>query len=167
MSTNNTVGSSGKSTNNIIPEYAREYKREYQFIKGINKKFRYLAYFLQEESEYDDEGFKDHKLDSIMKDIKRFLRAQEKGKLKNISNLKFNYYDINNILEIKDDIYTYYDTIRDLYDWSKYNNDESVLSRYEIYKNDLELFLSKINFEIMVSDSDSDIPFTDSDSDDF
>ena len=167
MSTNNSVGVSGITSKYIISSKSKDCIREYQFIKGINKKFRYLAYFLQEESEYDDEGFKDHKLDSIMKDIKRFLRAQEKGKLKNISNLKFNYYDINNILEIKDDIYTYYDTIRDLYDWSKYSNDESVLSRYEIYKNDLELFLSKINFEIMVSDSDSDIPFTDSDSDDF
>ena len=167
MSTNKTVGVSGLTSKYIISNKSKDYIREYQYITGINKKFRYFVYFMEEESEYDNEVFKDYKLDNIMKDIKRFLRAQEKGKFKDISNLKFNYYDINNISEIKDDIYTYYATIRDLYDWSKYNNDDSELSRYEIYKNDLELFLSKINFEIMVSDSDSDIPFSDSDSDDF
>ena len=151
-----TVGVSGLTSKNIIPEYAKEYKREYQLIKGINKKFRYLAYFMEEESEYDDDKFKDHKLDSVMKDIKKFLRAQEKGKLKDIRNLEFGYYDINNIYEIKKYKYDYYDTIRDLYDWSKYNNDESIVSRYEIYKYDLELFLSKLNFENVDRDIDSD-----------
>ena len=151
-----TVGVSGLTSKNIIPEYAKEYKREYQLIKGINKKFRYLAYFMEEESEYDDDKFKDHRLDSVMKDIKKFLRAQEKGKLKDIRNLEFGYYDINNIYEIKKYKYDYYDTIRDLYDWSKYNNDESIVSRYEIYKYDLELFLSKLNFENVDRDIDSD-----------
>ena len=27
---------------NKIPEYAREYKREYQFIKGLNNEFKYF-----------------------------------------------------------------------------------------------------------------------------
>ena len=27
---------------NKIPEYAREYKREYQFIRGLNKEFGYF-----------------------------------------------------------------------------------------------------------------------------
>ena len=27
---------------NKIPEYAREYKREYQFIRGLNYEFRYF-----------------------------------------------------------------------------------------------------------------------------
>ena len=151
---NQTVGVSGLTSKNIIPEYAKDFKREYQLIKGINKKFSYLAYFMEEESEYDDDKFKDHKLYSVMKDIKKFLRAQEKGKLKDIRNLEFGYYDINNIYEIKKNKYDYYDTIRDLYDWSKYYSDD--LSRYEIYKYDLELFLSKLNFENVDRDIDSD-----------
>ena len=69
--------------NNKIPEYAKEYKREYQFIIGINKEFKYIIDFMEN---YDNE-FKSHKLDRIMKFIKRFLRAQEKGKLKDISDL--------------------------------------------------------------------------------
>ena len=155
-----------KSTNNKIPEYAREYKREYQFIRGINKEFRYLSYFM-ENIEYEEIDFKDYN-----KMIKRFLRVQEKGKFKDISNLEFDYFDINNIHEIKKDIYYYYSIIQNCYDWSKGKDDESLVSRYEIYKHDLELFLSKLNIEIEDTDDDSfdsvddyDIIFPDSDSD--
>ena len=166
-----TVGVSGLTSKNKIPEYAREYKREYQFIIGINKEFRYLAYFM-ENVEYEEIDFKDYKLDKIMKMIKRFLRAQEKGKFKDIRNLEFDYFDINNIYEIKKDLYGYYYIIQEVYDWSKGKDDESLVSRYEIYKHDLELFLSKLNIEIEDTDDDScdsvddyDIIFTDSDSD--
>ena len=37
-----TVGVSGLTSSNKIPEYAREYKREYQLIRGINKELEYL-----------------------------------------------------------------------------------------------------------------------------
>ena len=63
-----TVGVSGFTSKNKIPEYAREYKREYQFIRGINKEFRYLSYFM-ENIEYEEIDFKDYKLDKIMKMI--------------------------------------------------------------------------------------------------
>ena len=86
-----------ENANNKIPEYAREYKREYQFIRGINKEFKYIKDFM----ENCDNEFKSHKLDKIMKMIKRFLRAQENGRLKDISNFEFDYFDINNIYEIK------------------------------------------------------------------
>ena len=122
---------------------------------------------MQEEAEYDDAVFQDNKLDEIMKDIKTFLRAQEKGKFKDVSNIVFNYYDINNISEIKDDIYNYYSTIQHYYNWSKYNNDDNILCRYEIYKSNLEIFLRRLNVDYYEEYSDSDIPYTDSDSDDF
>ena len=99
-----TVGVSGFTSKNKMPEYAREYKREYQFIRGINKEFKYIKDFM----ENCDNEFKSHKLDNIMQMIKRFLRAQEKGRLKDISNFEFDYFDINNIYEIKKDIYYYY-----------------------------------------------------------
>ena len=158
-------------SNNKIPEYAREYKREYQFIRGINKEFRYITYFMENEENLEND-FKDYKLDKIMKMIKRFLRAQEKGKFKDISNLEFDYFDISNIYEIKKDIYYYYSIIQELYDWSKGRDDESLVSRYDIYKHDLELFLSKLNIEIEDTDDgscdsvdDFDIIFSDSDDD--
>ena len=112
-----------------------------------------------------------------MKMIKRFLRAQENGRLKDISNFEFDYFDIKNIYEIKKDINYYYSIIQNCYDWSRGFNDESLVSRYEIYKHDLELFLSKLNIEIEdiddedfdSFDDDYDIIFPDSDSerDDF
>ena len=146
-----TVGVSDFTSINKIPEYAREYKREYHFIRGINKEFKYIKDFM----ENCDNEFKSHKLDNIMQMIKRFLRAQEKGRLKDISNFEFDYFDINNIYEIKKDIYYYYSIIQNCYDWSKGVNDESLVSRYDIYKHDLELFLSKLNIEIEDTDDDS------------
>ena len=82
--------------NNIIPFYASEYKREYLFIRGLTKEFKYIIDFMKD----DDNEFKSHKLDRIMKFIKRFLRAQENGRLKDISNLEFNYDDVDNIIEL-------------------------------------------------------------------
>ena len=162
------IGKMTENAINKIPEYAREYKREYQFIRGINKEFKYFIDFMKNE----ENEFKSHKLDKIMKMIKRFLRAQEKGKFKDISNLEFDYFDINNIYKIKKDIYYYYSIIQEVYDWSKGKDDESLVSRYEIYKHDLELFLSKLNIEIEDTDDDScdsvddyEIIFPDSDSD--
>ena len=158
--------------NNKIPEYAKEYKREYQFIIGINKEFKYIIDFMKD---YDNE-FKSHKLDRIMKFIKRFLRAQEKGKLKDISDLVLNYDDVGNIIELIRNLPEYFYFIQHHYDWSR-DDDESLISRYEIYKCDLELFLSKLNIEIEYSDDESDneeyyniiLPDSDddSDSDDF
>ena len=166
------IGKMTENANNKIPEYAREYKREYQFIRGINKEFRHITYFMENEENLEDD-FKSHNLDRIMKMIKRFLRAQEKGKFKDISNLEFGYYDINNIYEIKKDINYYYSIIQVLYDWSRGKDDESLVSRYEIYKHDLELFLSKLNIGIEDTDDscfDSDyeieLSFSDDDSND-
>ena len=125
----------------------------------------------------DDNEFKSHKLDRIMKFIKRFLRAQENGRLKDFSNLEFNYDDVNNIIELIRNLPEYFYLIQHLYDWSR-DYDESLISRYEIYKDDLELFLSKLNIEIEYSDDDESdneeyyniiLPNSDddSDSDDF
>ena len=155
---------------NKIPEYAREYKREYQYIIGINKEFKYIKDFMDNPCD----NFNSNKLDRIMKFIKRFLKAQKNGRLKDISNFEFEYFHIENLYEIKKDINYYYSIIQVYYDWSRGLNDESLVSRYEIYKHDLELFFSKLNIEIEDTDDDScddscdddyDIVFPDSDSD--
>ena len=166
-----TVGVSGFTSKNKIPEYAREYKREYQLIRGINKEFSQIRYFMQKEGNVQEE-FISNKLDRAMSYIKKFLRAQENGKFKDISHIELDYFDIENIYEIKKDIHYYYSIIQEYYDWSRGENDKGFLSRYDIYKHDLELFLSKLNIEIEDSDDDScdsddnyNIIFSDSDSD--
>ena len=78
-----------KSTNKI-PTYAREYKKEYLYIRGINKEFKY---FYKHFDEINDGLFKSKRSVTLCYLIKRFLRGQEKGKLKDISNLMLPRYD--------------------------------------------------------------------------
>ena len=111
-----TVGVSGFTSKNKIPEYAREYKREYQFIIAINKEFEYFINFMR----YEDVEYKPHKVDRIMGFIKRFLLAQEKGKFKDISHIEFDYDDIYNIIKLKEDLPEYYCIIQNFHDWGKY-----------------------------------------------
>ena len=89
-----------KSTNKI-PEYAREYKKEYLFIRGINMEFKY---FVDNIDKANTGLFENHRVDGIKYLIKRFLRGQERGKLKDISNLMLPKYDYMYI----QDFYIYY-----------------------------------------------------------
>ena len=84
-----------KSTNKI-PPYAREYKKEYLFIIGINKEFKY---FVDHINDATKGLFERQKVDRVKYLIKRFLRGQERGKLKDISNFMFPRYDFLYIQE--------------------------------------------------------------------
>ena len=79
---------------NKIPEYAREYKREYQFIRGLNKEFKY---FIKKLDDLNNGLFETNLTNRIKNFMKRFLRAQEKGKFKDISNFIFPDNILNNI----------------------------------------------------------------------
>ena len=85
------VGSTGNNSVNKIPEYARDYKKEWLMIRGINMECRKILFGLG--------VFKINKNNNVEKLIKRFLRAQEYGKFKDISKLELNY---NNVFYIKD-----------------------------------------------------------------
>ena len=74
-------------SNNKIPHYARDYKKEYLFIRGINKEFKYFVNNMDNIS--TRELFQNHKADRIKYFIKRFLKAQKVGKLKDIKRLFF------------------------------------------------------------------------------
>ena len=90
------VGSTGNNSVNKIPEYARDYKKEWLMIRGINKE---LESFIRIH-EPEGKKFSSPKADRIKYNIKRFLRAQEKGKFKDISNLMLPRYDYSFIQEI-------------------------------------------------------------------
>ena len=89
-----------KSTNKI-PPYATNYKKEYLFIRGINKEFKY---FYKHLDEINDGLFKSKRSDRIKYNMKRFLRGQERGKRKDISNLMLPRYDFYNIEEFYQNI---------------------------------------------------------------
>ena len=151
-----------KSTNKI-PEYARDYKKEYLFIIGINKEFKY---FVDNINDATRGLFENHKVDRIKYFIKRFLRGQEKGKLRDISNVEINYNDVNNLIKIKNNFTNfnqYINFCKSCYD----DDDEPFIDPYPGFKNiydDFELFCSK--FKIKYEDGGSFWDhFTDSDSD--
>ena len=109
-----TVGVTGFTSSNKIPEYAREYKREYQFIRGINKDFKYLINKLDN---LNNGLFESKLVDRIKFNMKSFLRRQEKGKLKDISNLwlpKCDYCFLEEFYLYFDNNYVFIDGIIDV-----------------------------------------------------
>ena len=90
-----------KSTNKI-PEYARDYKKEYLFIIGLDKE---LKYFAEHINKAPNGLFENHKVDRIKYFIKRFLKGQERGKLKDISKLAIPKYNFRYIEDFFLNIY--------------------------------------------------------------
>ena len=82
---------------NKIPEYAREYKKEYLLIIGINKEFKY---FVENIDDATRGLFENHKVVRIKYFIKRFLKGQERGKLQDISSFVLWNYDISFIEDL-------------------------------------------------------------------
>ena len=167
-----------KSTNKI-PEYAREYKKEYLFIRGINKEFKYFVDNLDDATR----GlFESHKVDRIKYFIKRFLRGQERGKLRDISEFEIEENDVDNLIKIKKIFNNFNQFIN--YRLEYEDKDDDFYNPYPGFKNiygDFELFFSKLKIKYKYvyeydsdsdSDSDSDIEdlnilYTDSDIGDF
>ena len=110
-----------KSTNKI-PPYATNYKKEYLYIRGLNKEFKYLINKLDN---INNGLFTTKNVDRIKSLIKKFLKAQEKGKLKDISEFMLPKYD--------------YVFIKDFYCYFNYENefDELVSKLYEKIKIEL------------------------------
>ena len=82
-----------KSTNNEIPEYATNYKKEYLYIRGLNKEFKY---FINKLHDLNNGLFESNISNRIKYNMKRFLRGQEKGKRKDISELVLQREDLAN-----------------------------------------------------------------------
>ena len=115
--------------------------------------------------------------------MKRFLRGQEKGKLKGNSEFCISYNDIDNLIFINEKFRMYkirYDYFNDnddndyFYQDDSDDDDEDVVDGKNVYPGfkdiyDVELFYSKIKHEDCDSDCDSDsdieIVFPDIDSD--
>ena len=117
-----TTSEIGFKSNNKIPSYATNYKKEYLYIRGLNKEFKYLINKL----DYLNNGlFINKSAERIKSLIKKFLKAQEKGKLKDISEFMLPKYD--------------YVFIKDFYCYFNYENefDELVSKLYEKIKIEL------------------------------
>ena len=82
---------------NKIPEYARDYKKEYLFIRGINKM---CLNFISKYETDSRKRFVSEYYDSIKYFIKRFLKGQERGKLQDISS-----FVLRNYISFIEDLY--------------------------------------------------------------
>ena len=158
-----------KSTNKI-PPYATNYKKAYLFIRGLNKEFKYFYNHLDE---INDGLFKSKRSDRLCYLIKRFLREQEKGKLKDISDLVIYEDDVDYLIKIKREFHCYkirYDALKESSDDDEDSDDDDddddkdsdaddVDDPYPGFENIyyyFELFFSKLNIEYEDSDSDSE-----------
>ena len=168
-----TVGVSGLTSSNKIPEYAREYKREYQFIRGINKEFKY---FINKLDNLNNGLFESYIADRIKYFMKRFLSAQERGKLKDISEFEIPWHEVDYLIENKEMFDAWklrYDALNNVSDSDEdfdevnevvYPGFGKLYKLFKIFYNKL-----KIYYEEEESDNDSDgeyeIKFVYSDSD--
>ena len=161
-----TENANNKSTqkHSKIPEYAKDFKKEWLYITGINRKCGEFIEKLYRTTSFE-EVFSSLRAKALIKHFKDVLEAQKMGKLQNISELKFKYFDVNNIECLEEQI----DNYRDLYvDPGSYEFDEE---SYELnididYPGFRELFnlISLFNDKIKkeepifnwISDSDSD-----------
>ena len=153
----------------FIPEYATNYKKEYLFIIGINKEFRYI---LDKLDDLNNGLFESNRVNRVKNIIKRYLRGVERGKLKDISGIVFNDYEVNNIIKIKEN----FSKFKLRYDFCIEGDDGfDPYPGFKEFYDICELFYNDIKFtSYSDSDSDSDsdseelnISFTDSDIEDF
>ena len=135
-----------RSINSKIPEYAREYKKEYLLIRGINKEFKYFVDNIDEASR----GlFENYRVVRIKYFIKRFLKGQERGKIQDTSNFEIESSVVDNLIKIKKNFLTFNQHInfcKLCYD----EEDVCFIDPYPGFKNifdDFELFCSKFKIK--------------------
>ena len=154
-------------SNNKIPHYARDYKKEYLYIRGLNKEFECLYY------RFDNLNkglFKSKRIDRLCRLIKRFLRAQESGKFK-----EFNIYEdeVDYLIKIKDRFHLYklrYNALNNVDSDEDFDKDcgednEEVYPGFGYVYDLFKIFFNKLN--IVKDSDDSDDYYSDDSDDDF
>ena len=82
----------GKMTENAkskIPVYAKDFKNEWLYIVGINRKCGLFIKKLKQGTDSLSEVFSSSRAIALVRDFKNFLDAQKRGKLQNISQSNF------------------------------------------------------------------------------
>ena len=129
---------------NKIPDYARGYRNEYLFIRGIDKTCEKFVKILDQEGEV----FNTPQAKKVMY-FNKFLKAQEIEYLNDISELYFKEKDVRFIesleLQLDDYMDLFYDSDSYEFDEEKYEND------YPGLKEFFESF-SKFNNKIKIEE---------------
>ena len=158
---------------NQIPDYAREYRNDYLFIRGIDTCFKF---FWDNTCKADKGIFQNNRVEIIKKKINKLDQAQRLGYLNDISNMEIDEQDVfysSSLLEELNDFTDYH--VDDDWEFDQERFDRFVDRDFPGYKNlveCIELFHSKFRmvfdkYKIKIiwpdSDSDSDDDGVDSD----
>ena len=154
----------GKNISGAIPETSHipEYKRVCQYIKWINEESEEFLMKL----DFGRDILNGPLSNRLKRHIKKFLQAQECGRLKDISNFYFKHFDANNIDCLEEQL----DNYRDFYvnpDSCEFE-EERYESRIDIdFPGFKELFelVSLLNDKIKKEDPIIILPDSDDDSD--
>ena len=153
------------SSTNKIPEYARDFKKEYLYIRGINKEFKY---FVDNIDEATRGLFQNHRVDRIIKFIKRFLLAQERGRLQDTNNFVLKRYDVDNLIKIDKNFNNFYRFIQYKKDFLEeeyicpYPGFDDIYDVFKLFFSKFKIINKKVIYSCIASEIDSD---SDSDSD--
>ena len=129
-----------------IPEYAREFKNEYLFIRGINKE---MESFVEKYPSDTTELFVSSYNDKIKLFIRKFLKAQELYYLKDTSSFVFKECDVENIIFLFERMHFDFEEDEEFVDGHP--------DDYPAYRDFYELFCKfyeKINIGFSESESD-------------
>ena len=141
---------------NKIPKYALEFKKEYLYVRGINKE---LKYFVDNIDEATRGLFQNHRVAIIKKFIKRFLLAQERGRLQDTSNFVLERDDVDHLIKIDknfNNFCQYIKFLKDIYEEEYVCPYPGMDSIYEVFKIFFNKFKVKCEDRCCFWDSDSD-----------
>ena len=146
----------------VIPDYAKDYKNEYLFIRGIDKCFEY---FLDNMNKATTGVFENHRVDKIKKYINRLEKAQKLNYLNDTTNQEIDEQDVSYsslLLEKLADFSDYYVDDEWEFDEDRFNSYVDLeFPGYKALLKCIGLFHSKFKmvfdkYEINWHDSDSD-----------
>ena len=150
-----------------IPDYARDYRNEYLFIRGINKSCENFVKRLDVEGKI----FNSPQANKLVLYLNKFLKAQQLEYINDISELYFKENDVRFIesLELQLDDYTDLYCNPDSYEFDQEKYDNNVENDYPGFKKFFECFSrfqDKLNVDYLSERDFDKLPYLDSDSDD-
>ena len=132
---------------NLIPDYARDYKNEYLFIRGIDKTCAKFVKILDEK----ENELNSYQANKLMFYFHKFLKAQEIEYLNDISELEIKEKDVNFIRSLE---------LRLIYIKAIYGdlniNEENNFPDFKKFYECFDKFNDKLNIEYSDDSDDSD-----------
>ena len=99
------TGKMTENDNNKIPKYAKDFKNEWLYITGINRKCGEFIEKLEYNRNSFEKVFWSSRARALIEHFKNVLEAQKMGKLQNISKLKFKLSAVYKIIDLRNDLY--------------------------------------------------------------